>query len=387
MIALSHFLSLLPRLAALAAVALLALGPVASAQSAPPAAQEPRELIVLAGAGQDTAAALAFFPQNVRVRVGDTVVWKLGGDEEHTVSFVAGTTPVGRAEPTGAGLPGQLIPFPIAPVPEGPPGLTMLNPEQIFPTRAPGASTEAYAGPGAFVNSGRLGREPLVPGTPLNDSFSLVFDAPGIFPYMCLIHAPRNMFGTVEVVAASAADVPSQAEIDAQAQEEVAALLSLIEGSRAQAGQSRNVSGPGGATLWTVLAGNRPNAINDVRVQLLEFLPRDLTVAVGDTVLWESDFFHTVTFVPTPPPPERFLPEILPDGSARVIRNPAVFNPARPGPVFDPAQVFNSAPIGSTGPNGATWALTFERPGTFEYFCAVHREAGMVGSITVLPRS
>ena len=38
-----------------------------------PVATEPRELNLLVRAGRDTEAILAFFPRNLRVRVGDTV--------------------------------------------------------------------------------------------------------------------------------------------------------------------------------------------------------------------------------------------------------------------------------------------------------------------------
>src|SRR5690349_8568296 len=57
--------------------------PVATAQST-------RTLTVLVGAGEDTLQAMAFFPQSLRVRQGDSVLWKRNGDEIHTVSFTRG---------------------------------------------------------------------------------------------------------------------------------------------------------------------------------------------------------------------------------------------------------------------------------------------------------
>jgi len=47
---------------------------------------------VLVGAGQDTTEVFAYFPMTVRVRVGDTVTWRLNNDELNTVSFTAGAS-------------------------------------------------------------------------------------------------------------------------------------------------------------------------------------------------------------------------------------------------------------------------------------------------------
>ncbi len=335
--------------------------------------------------GQDTVAPLAFFPEKVRIRVGDTINWKLSGDLDHTVSFTAGIKPASSSIPSAAAPPGELIPRGFVPVPGGPQGLTMLNPEQIFPTRKPDAPAETYSGTG-FISSGRMTKEALIPGTPPVQTFSVRFDTPGTFQYLCLVHQEFGMRGTVDVVPAIGTDVPDQAEIDRKAQAEQKALMDLIEQARAQGREARSQPGPNNARLWRVLAGNSLTDINDGRVQLVEFLPKEVTIQAGDTVIWESRFFHSVTFVPTPPPPERFLPERQADGSSRVIRNPAIFTPARPAAVFDPTKVFNSGTIGTFPGPGSTFALTFETPGTFKYFCGIHVKEGMEGTIIVQPR-
>jgi plastocyanin len=194
------------------------------------------------------------------------------------------------------------------------------------------------------------------------------------------------MRGTVEGVPAIASDVPSQAELDTRAQQELATLHTLLEKAKGQGIQGRSEPGPNNTKLWRVLAGNSLVDINDGRVQLSEFVPKDVTIQTGDTVLWESRFFHSVTFVPTPPPPDRFLPEQLADGTTQLIRNPIIFNPARPAGVFDPTQVFNSGTIGTFPGPGMTYALTFETPGIFKYFCGIHRDQGMEGTIIVQQR-
>lgn len=60
--------------------------------------------------------------------------------------------------------------------------------------------------------------------------------------------------------------------------------------------------------------------------------------------------------------------------------------PPGPAAVFDPTKYFNSDGLGAFGPAESTWALTFDRPGTFEYICAIHRDVGMVGTVVVQPR-
>ena len=75
-----------------------------------------------------------------------------------------------------------------------------------------------------------------------------------------------------------------------------------------------------------------------------------------------------------------------PQGLRLLRQDPLLATPTKPAGVYDPQQVFNSGRIGSNRPEGNTWALTFDVPGTFEYFCGIHRELGMKGTITVLPR-
>jgi plastocyanin len=344
----------------------------------------PRTVTVQAGAGQDTVELLAFLPEKVRIRVGDTVTWKFEGDL-HTVTFATGTKPAGLVIPSSQAPPGEVIPRVFLPVPDAPQGVNMMNPALVFPTRKADQPVEKYSGTG-FVNSGMMSNATLFPGTPPIQAFSVTFDAPGTFQYVCLLHQEFGMRGTVEVAPATATDVPNQAEIDARAQQELSALQALLEKAKGQGRQGRSEPGPNNTSLWRVLAGNSLVDINDGRVQLAEFVPKDVTVQVGDTVLWESRFFHSVTFVPTPPPPDRFVPERQPDGVMQLIRNPSIFNPARPAAVFDPAQVFNSGTIGTFPGPGMTFALTFETPGIFKYFCGIHRDQGMEGTIIVQPR-
>lgn len=335
--------------------------------AAPTAApQEPREITLLAGAGQDTVAINAFFPASVRIRAGDTVTWQINSDEPHTATFLS-----------GAPMP----PDPI-PVPGGGPTDIMLNPQSFFPSRAPDAPVEMYSGTD-YRNSGFLSNGTVVPP---NEAYSLTFDTPGTYSYLCLIH-PTTMRGEIVVEPADTADVPAQAEIDATAQAEMAPLLAEAEtlrGAAVSSDQVRMEPGPNGTTIWHVPAGVTGS---DPRIEIYDFFPKDLAINTGDTVIWTSTFFHQVIF-PAGPPPEFVVPTPV-DGQAlpHLVVSPEVAFPSKPSGEFDETQLFSSGLIGTLGaplPGGTTFALTFNEPGSFGYVCATHRPLGMEGNITVV---
>jgi plastocyanin len=117
-----------------------------------------------------------FLPATVRVRVGDTVAWKIEGP--HTVTFLGGTLrPHDDFIESG--------------------GRTIANPQVFLPsTQGP---PPPYDGTG-FLNSGFAVPE-----------FAVTFATIGTFGYVCLIHP--TMTGQVMVEAAGAA-IPAQAELD-----------------------------------------------------------------------------------------------------------------------------------------------------------------------------
>ncbi|MEO0540092.1 MAG: plastocyanin [Cyanobacteria bacterium P01_A01_bin.105] len=86
---------------------------------------------------------------------------------------------------------------------------------------------------------------------------------------------------------------------------------------------------------------------------LLQFVPANLTIASGDTVTWVNNKMapHNVLFE-----------ESVPGGKSEaddLSHNQLTFAP------------------------GENYSSTFDQPGTYRYFCAPHRGAGMVGVITV----
>ncbi|MEA2638770.1 MAG: hypothetical protein QOF51_164 [Chloroflexota bacterium] len=369
--------------ALLAVVGTLVLATSQSISSAAPVAQESRNLTVLVGAGRDTDDVFAFFPQNIRVHAGDSITWDQNSDSAHTISFGTSGFP-GPAQGTISLPPGQTVPAPVLPI-AGRPGVNQANPSQYYPFMSPEIVDNTWNGVG-FASSGRLtGSEPQ-PGLPRVVSFSLTFDTPGTYQYRCLIHG-NQMYGTVEVVDATAT-APSQAEIDTQAEAEQAVLTALLPAAHAQNPQAGKAAGANGTSVWSVQAGNTQAGITDLRVQVLEFMPKNVTITAGDTVLWTSSFaFHTVGFFPVAPPPPDTYVDTAADGSTIVVTNPDTANPHKPADVFDPRQAFTSGRIGYDRPAGNSWTLIFDTPGVYDYICAVHGDRGMKGTITVLPRA
>jgi len=347
------------------------------------ATHAPRTLTVLVDGGQDTTVLDGYFPQNLRIRVGDTVTWKYNGDAtggRHTVTFSGGKFE-GAKSPLPTGEAGQVMPQRNIPVPGGAKDETMRNPLILFPTRQDGTPIETYDGT-TFVTSGEIAKRPRK-GTPRRETFSLTFTKPGIYRYICLNHHP-HMIGMIEVVPATATDVPEQAQIDAQAKAEMDSLLAQIETAKEQMKTVRSQPGPNGTTIWYVQAGAFLSS--EMRGMSFDYHPKNLTVKAGDTVIWEAKDSHTITFTPSPPIPEPLIAKAQAEGMPLFIVNPKTNQPAVPSGTYDPSQYYNSALIGLRNAQGNSWALTFDKPGVYEYVCALHHEMGMKGTITVVAR-
>lgn len=129
------------------------------------------------GYGNGTMSWMRFGPTDLTIKKGDTVVWVQGDvDTPHTVTFTSGGTE-----------PELVLP---EPQPQGPPKL-ILNPIILAP--AGGAS---YGGTG-YYNSGFIwGTLTPIPGP---HSYSLTFDTPGSFEYVCALHDMMGMKGQITV--------------------------------------------------------------------------------------------------------------------------------------------------------------------------------------------
>jgi plastocyanin len=129
--------------------------------------------------------------ENLTVKAGDKVNWKWEKNPAgapHTVTFLS-----------GAEAPGFVVP---EPQPAGPPKL-FVNPQFLVPAPLPPAP---YGGTG-YYNSGLLIAVPAgpPPGAPPGArppppvEFTLAFTKPGIYKYLCLLHDPSGMNGTITV--------------------------------------------------------------------------------------------------------------------------------------------------------------------------------------------
>jgi plastocyanin len=123
-------------------------------------------------------SVLRFTRTPLTIARGTTVVWDMRDVQEiHAVTFPGGE----------AGASNFIVP---QPQPNGPPRL-LMNPQVVNST--PGTQFQS----GRLISSGIL----FAPGTPGNPpaSYRLTFTKPGRFSYVCAIHAPQGMWGTIIV--------------------------------------------------------------------------------------------------------------------------------------------------------------------------------------------
>ena len=127
---------------------------------------------VINGIGGNQASVLRFLPVEVTIRAGDRVSFPVQDPHEvHTVTFY---------DPAGP-VPAFLEP---QPQPAGPPKLLIRN------ATPEGGTVVDRQG---LFNSGIL-----APG----QSYTFTFPKPGVYTYVCMLHAAEGMFGTITVQAA-----------------------------------------------------------------------------------------------------------------------------------------------------------------------------------------
>jgi plastocyanin len=315
--------------------ALVALRP-AGAQEGP----TPWRVVVGRETTDHAIQAQAFFPTVLTVVAGDTVRWTLGTQHSHTVTFLARQ------------------PAPINPV-IVPDGRSALNPLVEY---AQGGST--FDGT-RYTSSGILG--------PRATTYELTFATPGVYPYVCLLH--RGMEGTVVVLPSGSPPPRTQQDYDTQAEQEWAVLRARGEGL-ANSAPTVTEAAPGGATNYFISAGFGGN-----QASVMRFLPRELTVRVGDTVTWvQSDpqEVHTVTFPDDDAPTSLTFTDTSPFGPPITVYEPQATQP-QGGPVHRGVGYYNSGILQPF----ARYTLTFLQPGVYRYVCIPHAHLGHVGTIIV----
>jgi plastocyanin len=128
---------------------------------------------VINGVGGNQTSVLRFLPVGLTIKTGDSVAFPVQDPHEiHTVTFY---------DPAGA-VPPFLNP---QPQPSGPPKL-------IIPHALPEGGTRVESQ--ALYNSGII-----APG----QSYTFTFPKAGVYSYVCVLHAPQGMFGTITVADAT----------------------------------------------------------------------------------------------------------------------------------------------------------------------------------------
>jgi plastocyanin len=313
------------------------------------------------GQSKDMARqAEAFLPNEFWIHVGDKIHWTFSSGDIHTVSFLL----VGQPYPSNfsAGCPG----FSASGTPFD--GTTCVS------------STPSGTG----------------------QTFDVTFAAAGNFELVCLVHP--EMFGTIHVLNAAETLPHDQAYYDAQAQSEQQALLGDQDAlvgeahhhhSMADMLSERVIHGPAQVVAGTGVIGATPGGQESLSI--VRFMDGIVEIHAGETVEWTNNdpiIGHTVTFGTEPT--DLFDPSCGPAPGCQVALDP---DGALHAFITGPGQNVHSGFIfaaleGYTGglpvPQlplfpPTRFRVNFTAPGTYNYFCSLHDNLGMVGKVIVLP--
>jgi plastocyanin len=333
----------------------------------------------------ESVQADGFFPNELWILEGDSITWTFAPKNEiHTVTLLA--------QPPGA--PEQTRPS--APPPAGPPFA-------VQGVNCTAAAATSYDG--SVCASTQTGL--TAPAT-----FTVTFPKAGNYKLVCLVHTDMN--GTVHVLSnnkTNSALLHNQQFYDQQGEQEANAILldgDLLQFSSLFFAQSNAVLAGTGKIVATG-GGTQYGAI-------VRFLNGTIFIHQGQSVTWtnvDPTEPHTVTFGTEPP---GFVPPVpaglsAPAGDGTLTATikcspaPAAACDSDFGPESNPAQVYNGAVFLNSGflqaqapdrtapaagstqlPPGTTRiTITFNKPGTYYYHCALHDVDGMLGEVVVLP--
>jgi plastocyanin len=391
------------------------------AKTAAPSPAQTRTVNVDNQTDKLNAAFLAYFPDDVSVRPGDTVVFKENfSGEPHSVTFGTLVESGLTAEKALGPHPNEDAPaFASLPVmlPQGPGDANQVavNPCYVdsgsLPTDAtkpcPKVTQPDFNGRQAYYNSGFLAAGATF-------SIKLASDInPGAYHYYCNLHG-ADMSGTITVKAKGSA-IPAQSDVDSTAKSQLDSIVTKLDAAYqdAKAGKS-----PLGAVN---LAGYDTEAAQNAGI--LEFIPATINAKVGQKVSWTVFGAHTITFgLPSDIPQEPVIPAADgtyhlnqkglapageagpphppggggPPGSTTTTRPRATTTTKAPTGLPKP-KPFDGGKYGGTGfrstgfidsfpdpsdPNGfKAYTLTFTKAGTYKYLCVIHPK--MTGTVVV----
>jgi plastocyanin len=322
---------------------------------------------VAGGSMDDGIELMGFFPGEITINAGDAIFFDFSQgmpEVPHTVSFLAG-------QPT----PDLVVPEPTTGAPaagtaDAETPRLMFNPDVAFPQGA-----EIVDGTGV-VSSGM--NILLQPGT----SYVLTFPKTGTYAYVDLVF-PMVATGSVIVLDTGQALPKTQEDYDRATAEQQAPLIESGRFQIDQFDQPFPADAGNGSHLWEVTTG-----VTDGPVEVAAFIPNHLRIKTGDTVRWtledSSLELHTATFAGTEAPPELILVEPQEGGPPKLILNPELVA-AVGGPVYHPGDLANTGFLSTRFPFPYAAELTFDAPGEYPYYCAIHGSPnqGMRGTIVV----
>lgn len=345
-----------------------------------------------------------FFPRRLRVTQGQTIGFAIQGF--HTATLLpAGVSAERDLRQNGIATADDDL----APNANGTSHVAI-----DFPAVLPTSFTcGGAANPCAFDGTTVVSSGAPLAGPPAGPFMVTVTAKPGSYAFDCRIHP--GMKGKLEVVEPGEdeqATTPAQAAMTSAHQVRQDVRAGLRAERRASDGASRRHRD--GTTTWFVAPGVQSP---DRRVAVLEFLPRNIDIKPGDTVVWrmvESNEPHTVTF-PTDLETDQLALCEAADGAPDTPAFPIVIPPGGPqdfgcapgtGPVefeFGGGNGVNAVTatdtIADSGLMGSRrlahsfglprsavltkWNVSFAgaTPGTYTYVCQIHD--GMEGTVTV----
>ncbi|MEO6806677.1 MAG: plastocyanin/azurin family copper-binding protein [Edaphobacter sp.] len=291
--------------------------------------------------------AIAFLPNELWIHAGDSITWTSAAGDIHTVSFF---------------IAGQ--------------------PYNDFNTGCPGFTPN----PSIFDGSKCVSAPPLVAG----QSFTVKFPKAGNYKLLCLVHP--HMTGVIHVLAANAALPHDQYFYNEQAEKQTRALLSDADNDREHHSHEQ-MEDMLSARVWHgngVAAGIgeiNATAAGFQSLSVVRFLHGTIEIHAGETVEWsvlDPAEPHTITFgvEPANPGPPSANVSFDADGGRHATLN-APGDSTHSGIIG--AVPMDQAGVPQSPPSIPVFRVTFVKPGTYNYKCALHDNLGMVGKVVVLP--
>ena len=289
--------------------------------------------------------AIAFLPNEMWIHEGDTINWTSKSGDIHTVSFFVAHQPF-----------------------------------MDFTVGCPGYSPSGMS----FNGVNCVSAPPLVEG----QSFAVKFPVGGNFSLICLVHT--HMTGVIHVMPKSATLPHDQRYYNELAEEQTQKLLSDADHAKEHGDMGDMLSMRVHSGKNSVVAGvgeMNATAAGFQSLSVVRFLKDKVEVHVGDTVEWsvlDPALPHTITFGTDPanPGPPSGNVSFDKDGAGHATLH-FVGESVTSGIMGGAAQ--NQTGVPQSAPPYTVFRVTFTHAGSYDYYCALHDNLGMVANVTVRP--